>query len=296
MSFVDGPTLAVVVDSSRLAAGIVDGDGEVLIRDRVGTPNRDVWRSLERLVRRVMAARPGEIPMPVAVGVSSIGSLDLQAGSVTPEAMAAWSSFPLVQHLESLTGLPVALDSTAGAAAEAERWVGGAVGLPGYLTLLLDQAVESACIINDVRLRGSRGNGGSLAHLAVEPDGFPCGCGAIGCLNMYASAAALEAEINRPLRRTPDSVVERTGIMVGRAIASAAAVFDLTTVFISGSVVDTFGDSMLDSMRREIGLRSKLDNLSDLRVLEPSGLIQPLVGAAAVARLMDPDAPPATAR
>ena len=295
MSFVDGPTLAVVVDSSRLAAGIVDGDGEVLIRDRVGTPNRDVWRSLERLVRRVMAAR-GEIPMPVAVGVSSIGSLDLQAGSVTPETMAAWSSFPLVQHLQSLTDLPVALDSTAGAAAEAERWLGEAVGLPGYLTLLLDQTVESACIINDVRLRGSHGNGGSLAHLAVEPDGFPCGCGAIGCLNMYASAAALEAEINRPLRRAPDSVVERTGIMVGRTIASAAAVFDLTTVFISGSVVDTFGDSMLDSMRREIGLRSKLDNLQDLRVLEPSGLIQPLVGAAAVARLMDPDAPPATAR
>ena len=296
MSFVDGPTLAVVVDSSRLAAGIVDRDGEVLIRDRVGTPNRDVWRSLERLVRRVMAAKPGEIHMPVAVGVSSIGSLDLQAGSVTPETMAAWSSFPIVQHLESLTGLPVALDSAAGAAAEAERWVGEAVGLPSYLTLLLDQTIESACIINDVRLRGAHGNCGSLAHLAVDPDGFPCGCGAIGCLNMYASAAAIEAEINRPLRRAPDSVVERTGIMVGRAIASAAAVFDLTTVFISGSVVDTFGDSMLDSMRREIGLRSNLDNLSDLSVREPSGLIQPLVGAAAIARFVDHDAPRATTR
>ena len=144
MSFVDGPTLAVVVDSSRLAAGIVDRNGEVLIRDRVGTPNRDVWRSLERLVRRVMAAKPGEIPTPTAVGVSSIGSLDQQAGAVTPETMAAWSSFPLRQHLESLTGLPVALDSTAGAAAEAERWIGEAVGLSSYLTLLLDQTIESA--------------------------------------------------------------------------------------------------------------------------------------------------------
>jgi glucokinase len=243
-----------------------------------------------------MAAKPGEIPMPVAVGVSSTGPLDLQAGSVTPETMAAWSSFPLRQRLESLTGLPVALDSVAGAAAEAERWIGEAVGLSNYLTLLLDQTTESACIINDVRLRGAHGNGGSLAHLAVEPAGLPCRCGAVGCLTMYASATAIEAEINRPLRRATDSVVERTGIMVGRAIASAAAVFDLTTVFISGGVVDTFGDPMLESMRREIGLRSKLDNLSNLSVLEPSGLIQPLVGAAAVARLIHPYTPRATAR
>jgi len=295
MSSVDGPTLAVVVDSSRLAAGIVDQNGEVLIRDRVGTPNRDVWRSLEQLVRRVMAAKPGEIPMPTVVGVSSIGPLDLQAGSVTPETMAAWSNFPLRQHLESLTSLPVVLDSAAGAAAEAERWIGEAVGLSSYLTLMLDQTIESACIINGVRLRGAHGNGGSLAHFAVESGGWPCGCGATGCLNMYASIAAIETEINRPLRRATDSIVERTGIMVGRAIASAAAVFDVTTVFISGGVVDTFGDPMLESMRREIGIRSRLESLSGLRVLEPSGLIQPLVAAAAVARLAGPDTPTDTA-
>lgn len=287
MSLVDGPILAVVVDSDRLAAGIVDRDGEVLIRDRVGTPNREVWRSLERLVRRVVAARPGEIPTPTAVGVSSTGSVDLRAGSVTPDTMTAWSSFPLRQHLESLTGIPVALDTAAGASAEAERWIGEAIDIPSYLTLMLDHTVESACIVNGARVRGAHGNGGSLAHLAVEPEGLSCGCGATGCLSAYASASAIEAEMNRPLRRATASIIDRTGIMVGRAVASAAAVFDLRTVFISGRVVDTFGDTMLDSLRREVSARSRLENLADLRVLEPTGLIQPLVGAAAVARLIE---------
>lgn len=285
MSLADGPILAVVVDSGRLSAGIVDRDGEVLIRDRVGTPNRDVWRSLERLVRRVMAARPAEIPMPTALGVSSTGPMDLQAGSVTPDTMSAWSSFPLRENLETLTGLPVTLDSAGGASAEAERWIGEAVAVPSFITLMLDQTIESACIISGERLRGAHGNGGSLAHVVVEPSGLTCTCGAVGCLNAYASVLAIEAETNRPLRRTTASMIDRTGIMVGRAVASAAAAFDLTTLFISGRIVDTFGDAMLDSMNREIAARAKLASLSGFQVREPTGLIQPLVAAAAVARV-----------
>jgi len=288
MSFADGPILAVVVDTGRLAAGIVDRDGEVLIRDRVGTPNREIWRSLERLVRRVMAAKPDEIPMPTALGVSTIGPLDLQAGSVTPDAMGAWSSFPLRENLESLTGLPVGLDSAAGASAEAERWIGEAVGISSFMTLMLDQTIESACIINGTRLRGAHGNGCSLAHIVVDPSGLLCKCGATGCLSAYASSVSIEAEINRPLRRATTSVVDRTGIMVGRAVASALAAFDLTTVFISGRVVDTFGDAMLESVRREVAARSKLENLQNFQLREPTGLIQPLVAAASVARLIDP--------
>ena len=56
--------LAVVVDPGRLAAGIVDQRGEVLVRDRIGTPTREVWRVLEQLVRRVLAARPDDVAAP----------------------------------------------------------------------------------------------------------------------------------------------------------------------------------------------------------------------------------------
>jgi hypothetical protein len=70
--------------------------------------------------------------------------------------------------------------------------------------------------------------------------------------------------------------------MVGRAIASSAAVFDVSTFVLSGVVVDTFGDPMLDVMRREIGARLRLAHLAELQVVEPSGFVQPLVGAAAL--------------
>ncbi len=89
--------------------------------------------------------------------------------------------------------------------------------------------------------------------------------------------------MNRPLRRATQSIIERTGIMTGRAIASAVAVFDVSTFFITGSVVDTFGDALLEAIHREVVLRSRLAHLSNLQVLELSGSNQPLVAAASVA-------------
>lgn len=275
--------LSVVVDPGRLAAGIVDGSGDVLVRDRIGTPSREVWRSLEQLVLRVLAARPDDVAAPSLVGVSCAGPIDLDAGAVSPAALPAWSGFPLRENLESVTGLPVVLDTLAAATASGELWLGQTADVSTFFTVMLDHEVESACVVDRRLLRGAHGNAGSLAHVTVDPGGALCSCGARGCLRAYAAASALVSEMNRPLRRATDSIIERTGIMVGRAVASTAAAFDVTTFRLSGIVVDTFGDPMLDAVRREIGARSRLDHLDGLRIVEPSGFLQPLAAAASIA-------------
>jgi glucokinase len=275
--------LAVAIEPSRLAAGLVDTSGDVILRDRVTTPNRDVWRTLEQLIRRVIAAAPQGLGAPRAVGVSCAGPVDVQAGTVSPPLVPAWTNFPLREHLERLSGRHVELDSAGGAATEAERWIGEAKGVASYLSVHIDTTAESGCVIDGVRLAGSRGNAGAIAHLNVEPDGKPCRCGANGCLETYVSSTALEAELNRPLGRATAPIVERTGIMLGRAIASMCATLDVTTVFLSGNVIDVLGDPMLESMRRELAVRSRLPSLSGLRVIEPHERIAPLVAAASLA-------------
>jgi glucokinase len=283
VSSADATALAVVVDPGRLAAGIVSASGEILVRDRIGNPGREVWRSLEQLVRRVLAARPDDVALPMAVGVSCAGSIDLAAGSVSPAQIPAWTAFTLRDHLAELTGLPVHLDTLAGAAVNAEQWVGDAVGESSFALALFDQTIESAVVVDQVRLRGAHGNAGAFAHVMVEPGGLSCACGASGCLNAYASTVALEAEMNRPLRRATASMIDRTGIMIGRAIASSAAAFDVPTFYVGGAVIDTFGDPVLASVRRELAQRSRLAHLAGLRIVELSGFGQPLVAAASVA-------------
>ncbi|WP_395159312.1 ROK family protein, partial [Ilumatobacter sp.] len=242
--------LAVAIEPSRLAAGLVDAKGELLLRDRVTTPTRDVWRTLEQLIRRIIAAAPSGLPRPRAVGVSCVGAVDTRAGTVSPPLVPAWINFPLREHLERLTGLEVELDSAGGAATEAERWIGEARGVSSYLSIRIDTTAESGCVIDGVRLSGARGNAASIAHINVEPGGNRCRCGAIGCLEAYVSSTALEAEFNRPLGRATQPMVERTGIMLARAVASMCATLDVTTVFLSGNVIDVLGDRMLEAFHR----------------------------------------------
>ena len=276
------PVLAVVVEPSRLAAALVGSDGTIHVRDRVTMPSRDVWRALDRLVRRVNAAARDSVPAFSAVGVSCVGPVDEQAGTVSPPYVPGWNSFPLREHLEELTERPVTIATAGAAAAEAERLVGEATSTPNFVFLIADATIDSACIIDGTRLSGAHGNAGSLAHIIVDVDGLPCWCGARGCLEPYLSSIALEAEMNRPLRRANPSIIERAGIMLGRAIASACATIDVDTVFVTGGVIDAFGDQLLDVARRELLTRTRLPNLAGISVIEPVEHINPLLRAASL--------------
>ncbi len=225
--------LSVAVEPTRLAAGLVGHDASIIVRDRIATPTRDVWRSLERLIRRVVAAKPDEVTVHDTVGVSVCGPVDVPAGAVTPPHIVSWANFPIRDRIEDLTGRRVVVESAGAAAAEAERWVGEAVDQPSYVSVVADAVVDSAGVIDGIRLSGSRGNACSLAHVVVDPGGRTCWCGAVGCLDPYVSAVALEAELGRSIRQATPAVVERAGIMLGRAIASSAAMLDIDRYYVS---------------------------------------------------------------
>jgi glucokinase len=280
--------LAIDRGASRLAAGIVDQDGEVVLRDRVATPARNVWPVLTQLVGRVLAANPGDVE-PKICGVTCPGPLDRGTGSMKPIGMPMWHGFPIRRELAEITGLDVEMETPGRALALAELWRGAAAeqpaGSPCFATMVLGDDADGGFVVLGRLVNGLTGNLGQFGHLVVEPDGMPCACGAAGCLTMYASARGIEASTNRELRRTPAAIVERTGIMVARACASVAAMLDVTEIVLGGVVPSVFGDPFFEALDRELDQRSGLGHLERMRVRGVSpGRIGPLVAAAAVAR------------
>lgn len=280
--------LAIDLGASRLAAGVVDHDGNVVVRDRVTTPARHVWPTLVRLIRRVLAAAPPDEP-PTACGVSCPGPIDRESGRFTPAQVSSWAGFPLRAELEAATGLPVSIELTGRALALGERWCGAATGVDDIVAISVGDVVDAG-IVSGGRLLGGRfGNVGQIGHLTVEPDGRQCTCGAYGCLDAYASASAIESDTNRPLARTPSAIVDRTGIMLARAIASMAAMVDPQLVLVAGSVPAVFGTPLFEAIERELEQRARLPHLVDIRVgarvVRLDGATGgPLVAAAAAAR------------
>jgi glucokinase len=117
----------------------------------------------------------------------------------------------------------------------------------------------------------------------VEPEGRACYCGGRGCLEAEASGRAIEEIIGAPPVQAGPAVVERTGTLVGRAVASAANLLDLPLAVVAGSVALGYGPLFFAAAQAEIIRRSRLEFSRDTRIV-PAGLgdSAPLVGAAAV--------------
>jgi glucokinase len=280
--------LAIDVGGTKLAVAIVADTGEVLVRDRVATPSRDVWPALSRVVLRVLAAAPTP---PEAAGIGCGGPMNPLTRTVSPLHVPSWKDFPLADELESLTQLPTALDNNAKAVALGEAWCGAAVGERDFVALVIGAGLGGGIISRGKLLEGRLGNAGHIGHMVVEPEGRPCKCGGRGCLEAYCSGAAIEEETGRPPQRAPQAIVERTGLLTGRALASLGAICDLRLAIIGGSVALGFGEPFFSAAQAELDQRARLGFTSGFRVV-PAGLGQlaPLVGAAALARRVAPRA------
>ncbi len=274
--------LAIDIGGTKLTAGIIDEMGAVLVRDRVPTPSRDVWPAVARLVKRVIAASPQP---PVACGVSCAGPIDTTAGTVSPLHMGSWRSFPLRDAVVELTGLPVTLDTDANSMVSAEVWVGAAMGVADVIGVVCATGVGGGIISGGRLLHGRLGNAGGIGHMVVEPDGRPCACGGFGCLDAYCSRVAIEDETGRSAQQASKAIIERTGTLMGRALASVGAIVDLKVAVIGGSLAFGFRELFFEATRDEVQRRAGLGFIRGFEVL-PSALGNhaSLVGAAALAR------------
>jgi glucokinase len=283
--------LAIDIGGTKLAVGLVDLDGHVVHRDQIGTPWADDPNALFRVLAGLVTIVVSEAPQYsaaeiVACGVGSGGPMTAHGETVSPINIGAWRGFPLranLQGLPALHGIPLAIDNDAKALALAEGWRGAARGERDYLAMVVSTGVGGGIVLDGRLLEGASGNAGHIGHVVVEPDGRTCGCGGRGCLEAEASGLAIEAVTGSPAAEAPVEVIERSGTLVGRAVASVANLLDLRLAVVAGSVALGFGTRFFLAAQREIEMRARLDHSRGARI-EPAGLGAdgPLIGAAAV--------------
>ncbi len=274
--------LAVDIGGTKLAVGIVDGDGVVVASQRCPTP---VTRDADELFAALLALldrldRDG----CTMVGVGCGGPMRDGCEFVSPLNIPAWRDFPLRAQLADELGLPVAVDNDAKALALGEGWTGAARGEQNYIGMVVSTGIGGGIVLNGRLLDGADGNAGHIGHVIVEPRGHLCECGAHGCVEAEASGTAIAKFTGRPAREATPDVVYRTGMLVGRAVADVASLLDLQLAVVSGSVALGFGEPFFAAAQEELEARACLDFSRGARIvpgaLGPNG---PLVGAAAVA-------------
>jgi glucokinase len=276
-----GRALAIDIGGTKLAAGMVDQQGQVSWRRTVPTPvTTDALELFDAVADLVTDA-----PMADAAvcGVGCGGPMDREGERVSPLNIPAWRNFPLRARTADLTGLPTFVDNDAKALALAEGWVGVAKGCSDYLAMVVSTGVGGGIVLGGQLLDGANGNAGHIGHVIVNPDGRRCTCGAEGCLEAEASGTAIAAITGRPAAEAGPEMVARTGRLVGQAVASVANLLDLRLAAVAGSVALGFGSPFFAAAQTAVDANARLEFSVGARIV-PAGLGPdgPLVGAAAV--------------
>lgn len=152
----------------------------------------------EQVLDRIAAAftelaaqAPGlGLAAPRAAGLCVPGIVDDARGVAVTAANLPWRDAPLGPQLRERLGIPVALGHDVRTGGLAESVLGAAAGAANALFLPLGTGIAACCVV-DGRPLVAGGYAGELGHVVVHPDGEPCPCGQRGCLERYASAAAI---------------------------------------------------------------------------------------------------------
>lgn len=101
----------------------------------------------------------------------------------------------LTRRLMEALNLPVYLYNEANLSVLGERAF--AFNYPDMINISVHSGVGMGILINDHLYTGANGFAGELGHTIVEPDGRPCPCGNLGCLEQYISERALLLELSQ---------------------------------------------------------------------------------------------------
>ena len=285
--------LAIDIGGTKMAVGLVDRRGDLIDRESVRTDldkrANDLFESLAHLIRRqmqrVVEPHGGRISV---VGIGSAGPIDPDCATVSPLNVPAWRRFPLKEAVADTLSdagitVPIHGDLDAKAFALAEGWLGAATGERNFIALVVSTGIGGGIVIDGRLLDGPSGNAGHIGHVIVDPDGHRCGCGARGCVEAEASGTAIRSITGRPATEPTYETMQRTGHLVGLAIADAFNLFDIGLAVVGGGVALGFGPTFFDSAQRTVDETCRLDFSRGGRVVPARlGDRGPLIGAAAV--------------
>ncbi|MFJ4619963.1 ROK family protein [Streptomyces sp. NPDC088812] len=188
--------IALDVGGTGMKAALVGADGTLLHRARRATgrehgPDAVVAGILD-FAAELHAHGAEHLGEPAAAaGIAVPGIIDEARGVAVYAANLGWRDVPLRALLATRLGIPVALGHDVRTGGLAEGRIGAGRGADRFLFVALGTGIAGAIGVDGRVEAGAHGFAGEIGHIVVRPGGTPCPCGQRGCLERYASAAAV---------------------------------------------------------------------------------------------------------
>jgi glucokinase len=264
--------LAVDLGGTNIRMAAVTGDGAILRHAKRPTPSDlspDQLLELTEQLSRDCRGDAGEKPAAIAFAPPANVTRDGVLHNLPN--IPGLDGYDLKTGLQEKLTLPATIENDATAAAIGESWLGASKGIQNSIMVTLGTGVGGGIIINGTPLRGPDGGAGKIGHIAVEPDGHPCGCGSRGCVEQYASATAIERmarEAGMPTANSHEvyeafqkgderaaAVFQKMGRYLGMMLGGLVNALNPEIIVIGGGAAAAW-DAFHERTRREVDYRA----------------------------------------
>ncbi len=291
-------SIGVDLGGTNLRAAAVDQDGNLLAQVSASTsPEKGREHVINEIVESIQGLRSKQLEGRFAgVGIGVPGFILMDKGVVlNSNNLAFLENIPLRDEIERRLGAPVILENDANAAALGECWIGAGADVNDLVLLTLGTGIGGGIVYKGRVMHGFLGMAGELGHITVVPNGNPCGCGNVGCLEKHASATAITC-LAELMKVTPhpnptsediynlavagdlkaQQVFRSVGEALGIALATLINTFNFPLYLLSGGPLpawDYFAPAMIEEVsRRSFTYRNTKTRIEKAKLGSKAGL------------------------
>ena len=249
--------LGIDLGGSKIEAMVLARDGEILVRERVATPQGDYRATLDAIVglMRVCEQRVGQ---RCSIGVGMPGSTSRTTGLVKNSNSVCLNGQALHRDLAQLMGRELRFANDADCLALSEASDGAGAGAQCVFGVIVGTGTGGGIVHNGKLLSGPNGIAGEWGHNPLpwptrqELPGPDCYCGRQGCIETWLSgpglardhagqsgraAAAVDIAMrakagDQPARNSLARYADR----MARALASVINIIDPDVIVLGGGI------------------------------------------------------------
>jgi glucokinase len=293
-------THAIGIDlgGTKILAGVVTRDGEVLRRDERATPatQDELLAALDETIVNLRDDSVG------AIGLGIPAPIDQRSGRVFPAVNTPIAGIDLRDRMRDEHRLPIGLDNDANCACIAEWLAGAARGVSDVVMLTMGTGLGGGVIANGRPFRGATGAGVELGHVVIVHDGRPCQgrCTGRGHLEAYVSGSAATvlareafgpaADAHRLVRlanegdETARAILADIGRHLGSGMGSFANVFEPELIVVGGGFGMAAWEYLITTAEEGLARETLQPMRDEVRVVRAElGTAAGLIGAGFVA-------------
>jgi predicted NBD/HSP70 family sugar kinase/biotin operon repressor len=198
------------------------------------------------------------------IGVSVPGLIDQSQGIVLKAEDFHWVDFKLREELEQRYDYPVYIENDVNMMGVVENATGILSASQDNITVMLDQGIGGAIVVQKKLYSGYKNVAGELGHVKViyGKDALLCKCGSFGCLTTVASIGGLEEklgadfkEIIKRLQSGEQQIIDTFNSIaeaIGNALSNIVTFFNPDHVLLTGRLIEMGGAVLVPIIEERI--------------------------------------------